>query len=121
MKLSKYHQDKIARHRQLWDWCFHNPEKEKNHWPEWKHNGGKLKEVGGDCFLCQITEGLEEYMNHTLCTDICPLFPAKIMRGGDKKGCLGGLYEKWRRAGRDGNMRTRRKYAKLIRDLPVRK
>ncbi len=124
MNLSKYHQGRIVRHRQLWDWCFHNPEKEKDDWPEWERNGGQLKEIEADCFLCEIADGIAEALDSRSrsplpCSEVCPLFPTTPI--ASEKDCLGGLHVKWSyHLEVYGRWEMRKKYAKMIRDLPIR-
>jgi hypothetical protein len=39
-------------HKELWMWLSENPECDKNEWPQWKHNGGTIDNVGSLCFAC---------------------------------------------------------------------
>jgi len=100
MKLTK--KRAIELHRELWDWLYHHPSKEKEDWPRWRHNKGDIDSasVESGCFLCEYTD--------TGC-DGCPLdwSPAGT--------CYTGFFLWWEQA---KAWQTRRKYAKLIRDLP---
>lgn len=101
----------IKLHRQLWDWLYHHPSKTKENWPEWGYNGGEIKRVKDYCFLCEYAEQKDPKAD---CEAICPLdwSPAN--------GCCeaNSYFAKWYYA---TNLRTSKKYAKLIRDLPERK
>ena len=90
MKLTK--KEAFRLHFQLWDWLYHNLSKEKWEWPEWKENGGTVfnKTFGTYCLLCGYT--------NNNCS-ICPL------------NC--DYYNEWNFA---RSLKTRKKYAKLIRD-----
>lgn len=99
MKLTKKKAYKL--HYELWDWLYENPSKQKRDWPMWTRNGGEIEEVDSDCFLCEI---------HYLCDRRCPLYINQIPCFTEKIG----LHAKWCGA---KTPKTRKKYAKLIRDI----
>ena len=92
-------------HMKLWDWLAKNPSQEKWDCP-------LFEEICNDCWACEwVLQHIGEDWN---CELHCPLnwYPAiNCMR-------IGSVYYKW------GNVRqpeSRTKYAKLIRDLPLKK
>jgi len=97
MKLTK--KKAIELHRELWDWLYHNPSKDKTDWPRWRGNGGDLLYVYNLCFLCESS---------TFCCllDWSPTYSCMTHNSWYKKY----LYAK--------SSKTRKKYAKIIRDLP---
>lgn len=50
-KLSK--RTAIAQFRRMWRWLAEHPGKDKDDWPEWKENGGKIPDYLNDCSLCE--------------------------------------------------------------------
>ena len=94
----------IELHREQWEWHFHHPTKQKEDWPRWEVNGGNIPNVDNLCFLCEYS-----FAHHTSCKQCLLKWP--------HFGCMskGGPYGAWIRA---RSPRTRKKYAKLIRDLP---
>jgi len=107
MKLTKKKAIELHR-RVLWDWLYHHPSKNKEDCPRWEFNGGDIPRVSIDCFLCEVSDSCED----------CPVeWP-----GGD--GCMStsdhkaGVFKKWLHA---KSPHTKKKYAKIIRDLPERK
>ena len=92
----------IRLHKEIWDWLSKNPKKQKDDWPRWEFNGGIIKYTANLCFLCEQSHG---------CTS-CLLDPQPM---GEE--CLGGLFDNWQGAKTPA---ARKKYAALIRDLPVR-
>ena len=110
MKLTK--KKAIELHRQLWDWLYHHPLKIKQDWPRWKQNSGDIPEekILAHCFPCQYVQ-ME-------CKE-CPLEWPDVIKGERHRAvgfCADKSYFKlWRKA---KTPKTRKKYAKLIRDLP---
>lgn len=96
----------VQLHRQLWDWLYKNPVKEKKNWPEWEKNGGTIESVDCDCFACEYD------MQYR---DDCSLC---LFGNFSNTACLNGLFSNWDCF---KNTKVRKKYAKLIRDLPERK
>ena len=95
--------------REKWDWLYRHPSKNKEDWPRWKKNGGDLDEVSMDCFACEYVEQFEEEECR-----LCPfVWPHAACLAPNRKG----LYNRWKDA---KTHRTRKKYARLIRDLPER-
>jgi hypothetical protein len=104
MKLTKAIKQK---HYDLWDWLYHHPSKEKKHYPKWKINGGKIIKPQYECFLCTV------YNNMFSCNcDRCPLGKKGGVCNIDKNN----WFNIWDYA---GTPKTRKKYAKLIRDIFV--
>ncbi|MBW8001738.1 MAG: hypothetical protein FVQ80_06910 [Planctomycetes bacterium] len=100
----------IELHDDLWDWCSRNPTKEKSDWPEWKKNGGKIPEVECECFLCEwVRDSYKES-----CVEKCPL---KWSSKNGRCNSLDGEFHMWENA---KTLKLKRKYARLIRDLPER-
>ena len=104
-------EDYIKSHIELWDWLAENPDKEKDDWPGWERfdfDESYLEELSY-CFAC--------------------MYDAE--KGGDY--CVNCLFEwpdnyrcedsydspfvKWQNAKQN---KTRTKYAKQVRDLPIR-
>jgi len=81
-------------HRELWDWLYHHPSKKKSDWPGWKDNGGNASRVRADCFLCEYY-----YFHFGDCLH-CPLF-------------LNNYFTRWALC---ASLKTKKKYAKLVRD-----
>ena len=107
MKLTK--KKAIELHRELWDWLYHYPSKHKGDWPEWVFNGGDISETTHDCFLCEYTD---------LKCNNCLLDWPITSDTGDPLSCCNSYYVEWVYS---NSPKTRKKYAKLIRDLPERK
>ena len=104
------------KHYELWDWLSKNPDKYKNDWFELEKN--REIRVRNNCFACQFD--LEAKGNRT-CTR-CPIGSGKAAIEED---CLGGLFERYTRAGFDyrigktSDLRDKViELAKQIRDLP---
>jgi hypothetical protein len=107
MKLTK--KKAIELHRELWDWLYHHPGNWKGDWPGWKEYG----KVAEDCFLCEYVGS-----NNLTCSK-CPL------DWGPTDRCCNpfdiennGYFARWNDA---LTPKTRKKYAKIIRDLPRKK
>jgi hypothetical protein len=104
MKLTK--KKAIELHRELWDWLYHHPSKWKEGWPGWKEHG----EVAEDCFLCEYVK-----TNNLTCSKC-------LLDWGSAVDCIGkdnnGYFAQWNDA---LIPKTRKKYAKIIRDLPRKK
>lgn len=107
----------IERHRELWDWCYCNPEKEKYDWPRWKRNGGDIDnlEYGAFCFPCNWV------MKH--CKGSCNKcffeWPEGMYCNRNTDDATG-IYFLWKTTSLS-NHTNRKKYAKIIRDLPLKK
>lgn len=99
MKLTKAIKQK---HYDLWDWLYNNPAMEKDDYPKWHKNGGKLTRPYNTCFLCEI------YLVCGIC--ILTIKSGTMCRHGSN------WFSKWNKA---KTTRTRKKYAKLIRDIFV--
>ena len=104
------------KHYELWDWLSKNPDKYKNDWFELDKNRGIR--VRNNCFACQFD--LEAVGNKT-CTR-CPIGSGKAAIEED---CLGGLFERYTKAGFDYRIRKTSslrdkviELAEQIRDLP---
>jgi len=97
-------------HIKIWDWLYQNPSKDKEDWPEWDFNGGEVKEVMALCFACKEA-GINKngYSN-------CHRCPIK-WNGGHCEN-IDSEYAKWHDSKTD---KTRKKYAKIIRDKEWRK
>ena len=105
MKLTKKRAIKL--HRELWDWLFHHPSKKKWDWPRWTRNGGDISVIENDCFLCEYDKFRK---------DDCMACP--LDWGGRNCNDDNAYFNLWNKAKLLG---TRKKYAKIIRDLPERK
>ena len=101
MKLTK--KKTIALHRELWDWLYRHPSEPKWKWPRW----GNFLEILNDCFPCEYTG--------QKCSE-CPLQWPKAKDTFIPCG-HGSIYYEWANS---NNSRTRKKYAKMLRDLPER-
>ena len=95
-------------HRELWGWLAETGDDCKGNWPEWKFNGGKVKEVRHSCFPCEVAR------------KGCP--KCQITWGPDNDDSPGAFcqqpsspWEKWRHKERET---TRKRLAAIIRDLP---
>lgn len=93
-------------HKDMWNYLYENPNKDKKDWPRWVINGGDIKIVNGNCFACEYDYKFNDICNH------CP-FDIGI---GDY--CLKGLYRKWILS---NDLEERKQLAKQIRDFPVKK
>jgi len=113
MKLTK--KKAIELHRELWDWLYHNPEKAKGDWPRWE----ELEKVMAQCFLCEYAN---RKCNLTLFQcECCPLaWPRFDLWSRKGVFCYqkDTPFDKWAKA---KSPRIKKKYAKIIRDLPERK
>jgi len=103
MTKKEYHR----RHIKLWDWLYHYPSKGKSECPYWEWNGGNWEYVIGYCFACEE------------CNRICD----NCMFDWDGFNCINrivdkdGYFYKWHFA---KSPKTRKKYAKIIRDLKLK-
>ena len=95
MRLTK--KQAYSNHYELWDCMYNNPSEYKDYWHRWEENGGDIVMVTDYCFLC------EWFTTRGRCNK-CPL----------GSGCK--LYYKWYHA---KTLKTRKKYAKLIRDIVI--
>jgi len=91
-------EEAIRLHRELWDWLYHHPLKGKEDWPKWVWNDGDL-DAYNRCFLC-------DYVG-----SCCPVNWVTTTDCMSKRS----YYHRWSKA---KTPKTRKKYAKLIRDLP---
>lgn len=96
----------IDKHREQWDWHYHHPTKGKEDYHQWERNGGDIPEIKFDCFLCEYA-----YAHGLGCDDCLLKWP------GGTCTWRKGLFAKWSGA---ESPKTRKKYAKMIRDLPVK-
>ena len=108
MKLTK--KRAIELHRELWDWLYHHPSKIKEDWPRWEKNGGDIPYTKNDCFLC-------DYLNKVI-RQSCFRYPCILDWGQQCCFDAGAYYTIW-----DASIspKTRKKYARMIRDLKERK
>ncbi|MBW8001739.1 MAG: hypothetical protein FVQ80_06915 [Planctomycetes bacterium] len=107
----------IALFREQWDWHFHHPTKFKTDWPRWKSNGGDIPDAENDCFLCEWVSSTKP--NDDLCQVKCPVIWSSSSGHCNAvgRGMPEGEFCMWERA---KTPRLKKKYAKLIRDLPER-
>jgi len=107
MKLTK--KKAIELHRELWDWLYGHPSKAKEDWPRWIEHGGTIPPVKDDCFLCEYARGPNGgFPNCSSCPlDWGPTFYCAL---SSKSYFVAWAYSK--------TPKTRKKYAKIIRDLP---
>ena len=103
-------------HIKLWQWLADNPTKDKCDWPEWKENGGNIKYTYNYCFACYyiILYAYKYDPHHS--RSVCSYCPFGDL-GNSDRGCLGGLYHKWKYS---SDLTRRSEVAKQIRDLPIR-
>jgi hypothetical protein len=94
-------------HYQLWDWLYQTGCNEKEEWPEWEENGGKIRGVEAYCFVCEMTKTCETCPVDWVLTKRC----CEAEWAGDKSG----YFTLWCTA---LSTKLRKKYAKIIRDLP---
>ena len=87
-------------HVRLWTWLSNNPQKQKSHWPEWKHNYDRIHHVTHNCFACEVA------------VSCCPNCPLRSERIGCKKFL--GLYDCWV----SSHGTNRAKFALQIANLP---
>lgn len=112
--MPKYQKRTILKlHRELWDWMYKNPSRDKREWPKWKHNGGPYEGNSIDCFLCdwvEQTSGMGCTSVHSDC----------LLDWSPTTNCLdhGSYFDKWLNS---MTPKAKKKYAKLIRDLPLKK
>ena len=105
-------------HTELWMWVAGEHRRKKRGWPRWDINGGDIPYIEyNECFPCEYTQQHEINEDEwNRCR--CPLdFPGWEITDGSHEYCLGGLYDKWRKA--KGKARTA--LAKQIAELPIRK
>ena len=99
-------EEAIKEHRKLWNWLYQHPSKRKEDYPKWERNGGNIPRMFNDCFLCEYARNLSLF-----CPEACPLeWP--------DGGCTAEPSKLFRRWGLARSPKTRKKYAKIIRDLP---
>ena len=99
MKLTKKKADELC--YEMWNWLYHHPSKKKDYWPRWEKNGGDIPRMYAECPYCEFY-GCQK----------CPL--AKAM----KMTCVPGIGFSWFQRHRKAKTpKTKKKYAKLIRDV----
>ena len=98
----KQYEEAHERHIILWDWCAKHPTKEKDDCPMWEENGGEWEENENACFACEVCDQADLSCTH------CP-----IDWGVESCCTTGSPYLKWADS---ESMKTRKKYAALIRD-----
>ena len=108
--------EELRLHRELWDWLSHRPTKSKGQWPGWRCNGGNVFTVCNQCFLCEV--GL---VQNGKCNggERCPADWSTFSTCCSPTSSYEnrGYYTRWRRA---MSSRTKKKYALLIRDIPMK-
>ena len=92
----------------LWHWLYKNPVingvlTTKEDWPRWEEVETKYGIIDSECFACEFS--------------VCCIFDWGV-EGDFPCLKLHSPYAKWLRA---KTAKTRKKYAKIIRDLPLRK
>jgi hypothetical protein len=96
-------------HIELWQWLYDHPSKRKSDWPGWKGNVGDAKQWR--CFACAVA-AMSSHRGWADC-EICPLNQEIMV------GCSiikAGAYRRWVEAGVYKDMKSRKKYAAIIRD-----
>jgi hypothetical protein len=117
-------EESIKLHRELWGWLAKNPKKNKEDWPGWEQIAKEYPElatreevIDSHCFACyatnQFTPGNCLY---EACSDCVLDWPGENCCN-DNPDDGKGLFMEWDYAER---LKTRRKLAIQIRDLPVR-
>ena len=116
----------IKLHRELWGWLYENPKdedgffNEKSAWPRWADKeAGDIPTNHGDCFGCAYARAINDGNIHS-CKKMCPLVWTSEEGDclDDKPGDEKGLYLCWATA---KTVKTKKKYAALIRDLQVKR
>lgn len=93
-------------HVKLWNWLAENPHRNKEDWPEWTDNGGKVNLIKSRCFACEYAEKATYGDGHP-CNN-CPLnWNPTNAYGNNVCDGNGGLYIKWRNYNGNDGMRTR--------------
>ena len=92
-------------HMKLWGWLARNPSQEKWDYP-------LFEEVRNNCWACE--RALQNFGEDWKCESHCPLDWSPALN------CMkiGSVYHKWNNA---QSFRSRTKYAKLVRDLPLKR
>lgn len=110
----------IEYHRELWGWLAENPASNKEDWPGWKQVFEKYPElmesghiVSSRCFACYATKQIA----FGGCADCVLEWPGEDCFD-DKPDDEKGLFLRWEYA---KTLKTSKKLAIQIRDLPVRK
>ena len=102
----------VELHRKLWDWLSNNPKMLKEDWPGWSQNGGYYNSgmVTNECWLCASTQDKD---NNIFDCKLCPVkWPHKVCDEFDNSP-----YNMWLTA---NTTKTRVKWARVIRDLPMK-
>lgn len=112
MKKLNFH----AAHKRLWTWLQYHPHLEKEDWPEWEENGGKICFISDLCFPCEVA--LQIYTAKTTLKSILTACHYCPINWGICPRCVTsfrtGIYNKWCQ----GNVFKRAEYAKIIANLP---
>jgi len=94
-------------HKALWNWLSKHPGKNKNDWPGWEYNKGKVSRVRSSCFACEYAG------NRPGCAE-CPL------DWGIGEFCSTGAFYEWEKEFKRECFDKLTIFAAQIRDLPVR-
>lgn len=101
-------------HRELWGWVSDNPDSSKTQWPGWKENGGKYQSDNA-CFACNYSEQ-QSLPLHPGNYCHCPLVWPSLAPCSLPCFCGGSPFTAWSRS---SSTEERRKYAAMLRDLPL--
>ena len=116
MKLTK--KQAIKLHRRLWNWLAENPGKNKEQWPEWEFNGGKVVRMIADCPACEYAH-MKQGINFPC--DVCPIvWPGFSCQHKKDNNIYNGLYQDWNCEDSDIYSSKRKKLALKIANLPER-
>lgn len=101
--------------RGLWDWLSHHPKKKKEDWTRWVTNGGDVPLVSNDCFLCEALKNNDDGCGED--GENCPADWSPALGCQQREGDEAlSVFQKWERA---KSPRTIKKYAILVRDIPL--
>ena len=105
-------------HVKLWLWLSENPALSKQDWPEWKSNGGSIKNASLDCMACRYVKWKVKMLGDCMSANYCSLYCPLIWP--DNKNCCSadGLYTDWCR---EKDLDAKSKLALRMSKLPVRK
>lgn len=108
-------------HWQMWHWLARNPETAKSDWPGWRFVPTDRDLYNyNDCLVCEAAALLREWFGKReapIC-DYC-LVDWGVEKDVECTTCENGdtAFTRWKRA---ETPRTRAKYARIIRDLPIK-